>query len=138
MVEGDGLDWKVELDSFYFSESLHRALIQVKPNIFSSPTACVDLLSEQYKYVQDISSEEMVRGIKDALTSNGKFPLTLLVLDEVQQYIGEDSPIVDRTGSHPGLLQEVPGQLKVVATGQTAITGTSNLKKLGKADSPTA
>lgn len=131
LVEGDGLDWKVELDSFYFSESLHRALIQVKPNIFSSPTACVDLLSEQYKYVQDISSEEMVRGIKDALTSNGKFPLTLLVLDEVQQYIGEDS---SRSLTVQEAIQDCSkkfnGKLKVVATGQTAITGTSNLKKL--------
>ena len=33
----------------------------------------------------------MIKAIRQALTKNGNFPLTLLVLDEVQQYIGEDS-----------------------------------------------
>ncbi len=131
LVESDNLNWQEELDSFYFSESLHKALIQVKPNIFSSANACVDLLAEQYKFVQDITSEKMVKGIKESLTVNGKFPLTLLVLDELQSYIGENS---DRSLAVQEVIQDCckkfNGKLKVVATGQTAITGTSNLKKL--------
>lgn len=41
-----------------------------------------------YPYVQDVSSGDMLKAIRQALTRDGKFPLTLVVLDEVQQYIG--------------------------------------------------
>ena len=131
LVEADGKNWQDELDSFFFAESLHNALVKVKPNIFSSPNVCVDLLSNQYPFVQDITSEEMVKSIREALSSAGKFPLTLLVLDEVQQYIGEDAI---RSLAVQEVIEDCSkkfnGKLIVVATGQTAITGTSNLKKL--------
>jgi len=131
LVEADGCTWENELDSFLFSDSIHAALVKMKPTVFSTVDACANLLAMQYQFVQDITSEEMLKSIRDALSVNGKFPLTILVLDEVQQYIGED-PI--RSLAVQEVIEDCSkrfnGKLMVVATGQTAITGTSNLKKL--------
>ena len=79
----------------------------------------------------DISSDEMVHAIRQALTHEGKFPLTLVVLDEVQQYIGEDSQrSMDVQEAVEACCKNIGSKLLFIGTGQTAITGTSNLKKL--------
>lgn len=130
-VEASGFDWKEELDNFYVAEGLHDALVQAKPGLFSSAASCVETLNNLYPYVHDISSDDMLKAIRHALTNEGKFPLTLVVLDEVQQFIGEDS-------QRSIAVQEVveacsknfAGKLLFIGTGQTAVTGTSNLKKL--------
>ncbi|MCK5804505.1 MAG: BREX system P-loop protein BrxC, partial [Lentisphaeria bacterium] len=92
---------------------------------------CVETLNNLYPYVQDISSDDMLKSIRQALTKDGKFPLTLVVLDEVQQYIGEDSQrsiLVQEAVE--ACCKNIGGKLLFVGTGQTAVTGTSNLKKL--------
>src|SRR5436190_2170769 len=48
------------------------------------------LLRKQFPKVNDISTDEMVAKIKQAVGKKGKLPCTLIVLDEVQQYIGDD------------------------------------------------
>jgi len=130
-VEQNGLKWHEELDNFYVAEGLHDALVEVKPNLFSSSSICVETLNNLYPYVQDISSDDMIKAIRQALTSEDKFPLTLIVLDEIQQYIGEDSQrsmevqeVVESCSKNIG------SKLLFIGTGQTAVTGTSNLKKL--------
>jgi hypothetical protein len=86
-IEQNGFDWDVELGNFYVAECLHDALVQVKPAIFPSSASCVNTLNNLYPHVQDISSDDMLKAIRQSLTKDGKFPLTLVVLDEVQQYI---------------------------------------------------
>lgn len=87
-VEQNGYDWDEELDNLYVAEGLHAALIQAKPNLFASTETCAEILKNLFPYVKDISSDDMIKAIRQALTNEGKFPLTLIVLDEVQQYIG--------------------------------------------------
>ena len=130
-VEANGLDWQEELDNFYVAEGLHEALIAIKPSLFASPLACVDTLNNLYPYEQDVSSDMMVRTIRQALSRDGVFPLTLIVLDEVQQYIGssaersiEVQEMVEAVGKSLG------GRLLFVATGQTALTGVALLARL--------
>lgn len=130
-VEQNGFDWDEELDNFYVAEGLHDALVQAKPNLFSSPVSCVETLNNLYPYVQDVSSDDMLKAIRHALTKDGKFPLTLVVLDEVQQYIGEDSQrSIDVQEAVEACSKNIGGKLLFIGTGQTAVTGTSNLKKL--------
>jgi hypothetical protein len=130
-VEGAGLDWQEELDNFYVAEGLHAALVKCKPNLFPSVSTCVDTLNNLYPYVQDISNDELIKGIKQALMSDGKFPLTLIALDEVQQYIGEDSQrSLDVQEAVEACCKNIGGKLLFIGTGQTAVTGTTNLKKL--------
>ncbi|WP_110649043.1 BREX system P-loop protein BrxC [Salinicola peritrichatus] len=130
-VESRGFDWHEELDNFHVAEGLPQALVSVKPSLFSSEASCMEALNNQYPNVHDISSDEMLKAIRQALTRDGKFPLTLIVLDEVQQFIGEDSQrsiavqeVVEACCKNFG------GKLLFIGTGQTAVTGTSNLKRL--------
>ena len=130
-VEQHSFDWDEELDNFYVAEGLHAALMQTKPHLFPSPTACVDTLNNLYPYVPDVSSDDMLKAIRQALSHDGKFPLTLIVLDEVQQYIGEDSQrSMDVQEAVEACCKNIGGKLLFIGTGQTAVTGTSNLKKL--------
>ncbi len=125
-----GYDWEEELDNLYVAEGLHEALSELKPNLFPSPSSCVETLNNLYPFVQDISSDEMVKAIRQALTRDGKFPLTLVVLDEVQQYIAEDSQRSDEVREAvEACCKNIGAKLLFVGTGQTAVTGTPNLKK---------
>jgi hypothetical protein len=130
-VEENGYNWNEELDNFYVAEGLHQALINAKPNLFTSPASCVETLNNLYPYVQDVSSSDMLKAIRQALTQDGKFPLTLVVLDEVQQYIGEDSARGDAVREVTEACSKgIGGKLMFVGTGQTAVTGTANLRQL--------
>ena len=130
-VEQNGFDWNYELDNFYVAEGLHDALVQIKPKLFPSPASCVETLNNRYPYVQDVSSDEMIKAIRQALLKNGKFPLTLVVLDEVQQYIGGSTQrSIEVQEMVEACCKNFGGELLFIGTGQTAVTGTSNLKKL--------
>jgi hypothetical protein len=130
-VEAAGHNWQEELDNFYVAEGLHEALVKARPNLFASVSACVDTLNNLYPFVQDISSDDMIKAIRQALTVDGKFPLTLVVLDEVQQFIGSDTQrSIDVQEVVEACSKNIGGKLLFIGTGQTAVTGTANLKKL--------
>lgn len=130
-VEKNVLNWEEELANFYVAEGLHNALVKLKPNLFPSQATCVDTLNNLYPHVSDISSDDMVKAIRQALAKDSKFPLTLIVLDEIQQFIGEDS---ERSMAVQEVVEacckKIGGKLLFIGTGQTAVTGTPNLKKL--------
>ncbi|WP_300670196.1 BREX system P-loop protein BrxC [Desulfoluna sp.] len=130
-VEQKGFDWEEELDNFYVAEGLHDALVEAKPKVFPSPESCLNTLDRIYPNVPDIGRTDMLKAINSALTKEGKFPLTLVALDEVQQYIGEDSQrSIDVQEVVEACSKNIGGKLLFIGTGQTAVTGTSNLKKL--------
>jgi hypothetical protein len=130
-VEAAGHNWQEELDNFYVAEGLHEALVKAKPKLFSSVSACVETLNNLYPFVHDISSDDMIKAIRQAVTVDGKFPLTLVVLDEVQQFIGSDTQrSIDVQEVVEACCKNIGGKLLFIGTGQTAVTGTANLKKL--------
>ncbi len=130
-VQAKGEDWQMEIDNFYVAEVLHEGLIKLKPNVFISHEVCMETLNNLYPNTEDISINEMVQAIKQALTKDGKFPLTAIILDEMQQYIGDSSERSrDVQETVEACVKNIGGKLLIVATGQTAITGTANLKKL--------
>lgn len=130
-VEAAGKDWDKELRHLYVSPHIAQALLDVDPDFAPSPKEAKALLKEQFPKVDDVSTEQMVNAIRDALVNGGKLPLTLIALDEVQQYIGENQ-------ARSFLIQEVTetcskhfgGRLLFVGTGQTALSGTPMLQKL--------
>jgi hypothetical protein len=130
-VEQNGHHWDEELDNFHVAAGLYTALCTVKPQIFSPSLTAVEILPQLYPHVQDVSSDDMLKAIRQAVTRSGKFPLTLIVLDEVQQFIGEDSQrSLDVQEVAEACCKNIGGKLLFIGTGQTAVTGTSNLKKL--------
>ena len=130
-LEQEGYDWQEELDNFYVAEGLPAALVAAKPHLFGSPAACLETLCNQYPHVTDVTSDEMVRALRQALSTDGRFPLTLLVLDEVQQFIGNDPQRANEVQEAvEACCKNIGAHLLLIATGQTAVTGTAQLARL--------
>jgi len=130
-VENAGKDWLRELNALFMSPVIASALLTAKPDLAGDHKELREQLRAEFKRVEDISNDQMVQGIKDALTINDRFPLTLIVLDEVQQYIGDDADkayqlqeAVETCSKHFNSL------LLFVATGQNALSGMPNLMRL--------
>ena len=130
-VEQYGFDWNEELDNFHVAEGLYQSLCEVKPKIFSPNSSASEIMPKLYPNAEDVANEDMLKAIRKALTVDGKFPLTLIILDEVQQYIGESS---DRSIAVQEMVESITksigGKLMFVGTGQTAVTGTANMARL--------
>lgn len=130
-VEAAGKEWLTELNSLFMSPVIAKALLTAKPDLATDEKELRDLLRAEYKRVDDVSNDEMVSAIKDALSVEGVFPLTLIILDEVQQYIGDNA---DRAYQVQEAVEtcckKFNSQLLFVATGQNALSGTPSLSKL--------
>lgn len=132
-VEAEGDDWLDELDDLYMSRSIAGALLEADPTLGDDIKQVRQLLKEQYPHVSDVTNTQMVNAISEALSIDGKFPLTLVVLDEVQQYVGNDSEkahmvqeVVETCCKHPAF----SNKLLFVGTGQNALSGMPNLQRL--------
>src|SRR6266852_1369270 len=134
-VERSGRDFAKELNNMYVSPVLAQSLLDVYPGFATSAADARNLLKAQYPNKEDISSDELLRTMEDLLelqsTTPGKLPCTLLVFDELQQFIGEDS---QRTNQVQEVVEACSSRfgshLLFVATGQAAIQATRQLQKL--------
>lgn len=134
-VQSRGKDLTAELRHMYVSPVLAESLLQVLPDLATSPLDVRKLLREQYPIVPDISDSELYSAIGDVLslqsTNPGKLPLTLLVFDELQQFIGNDPQrtlhvqnVVETCAARFG------SRLLFVGTGQSALQANTELAKL--------
>lgn len=130
----EGVDlWLNEVKNLHVSPILHNAVLDAIPGFASDIKEVREMMRAQYPIVKDVTNDEMVDAITDALGHNGELPLTLVVLDEVQQYIGDniqralDVQEIVETCCGAGALKS---KLLFVATGQSALTGMTNLQRL--------
>lgn len=120
-----------ELPHMYVSGHLAKALLKVRPDLAHTEADARKLLKEQFPQVTDVSSEQMTNAIEAALAEDAKFPLTLVVLDEVQQYIGADAEKAFQVQEVTETLSKhFNGKLLFVGTGQSALSGMPNLQRL--------
>lgn len=130
-IEDKGEDFERELKEMYVSPVLANALLKVYPDFADNAKNARMLLKEQYREVTDLSNDELVDAIHDALAHENKFPLTVIVLDEVQQYIGDSADRAYRLQEAvETCCKHFSGRLLFVGTGQTALAGTPTLSKL--------
>ncbi len=130
-VESGGKKWEKERDHVFNSPLIIEGLLKAWPDFADSAKEARDLLRSQYSKVQDVTNDEMVNAIKDALSVNSKFPLTVIILDEVQQFIGTSAERAYKVQEvTEACTKKFKGKLLFVGTGQTALTGTSLLQKL--------
>lgn len=134
-VELSGKQWASELNNLYVSSLIARALIACDPNFAASESDARSMLRAQFPpRATDITTEEFLTACKRALKlvgKEGRLPCTILVLDEVQQYIGDSN---DRstlvTEVTEALSKQLDSHILVVASGQSALTATPKLQKL--------
>ena len=130
-VEAEDRDWGRELRNLTKSPVIAKHLLDLDPTLGDDVPDVRQLLKAEHPRVEDVSIDEMVQAIRDALAPAGTLPCTLVALDEIQQYIGEKSErTYDVQEVTQACVSEFEGKLLFVATGQTALTGTPELSKL--------
>lgn len=123
-VEAAGKDWLKELNNLHVSPVIARALIQADPDFAADEKAARQVLVRQFPLRNtDISTSEFVAAARNALSADAALPLTILVLDEVQQYINEDA---DRAAAITELAEAIQTQcdsrIMLVGAGQSALS----------------
>jgi hypothetical protein len=130
-VAADGATWDEEIHDFLVSPIIHEAIAAHFPR-WTTPSGEIGaLLHANFPDRADVSNEEMVTAIRKALTRDGRFPLTLLAVDEVQQFIGDSSEralMVQEAAEE--CCKRFGSSLLMLATGQSAMAGNTQLLKL--------
>lgn len=132
-AEGSTNAWREELKDFYISETIAEALAEYLPG-HKTVDEVSELLLAQFPEKSKVSLDDMVSAIVEALSSNGDMPLTLIVLDELQQFLAQDydrrvyevQEVVERCCK----ASELKSKLLFVATGQSALSSHPLLMKL--------
>lgn len=129
-VEDQGKEYEQELVRLYTSGAVAKAYVLCHDHL-KDPSTVGDLLRAEYPNVTDVSMAEMRGAIRDAISVKGKMPCTLLVLDEIQQFVGTDPQLaLDVQEVTEALSKEMDGRVMVVGTGQSALNDFPNLQRL--------
>ena len=130
-LEEQGRSFRRELNDLYVSPLIARALLAADPTFAGSEKEARQALRKQFPKPNDITNDEFIAALQDALAPGGGMPGTVVILDEVQQYIGDDTgrsyvvqEIVEACSKRFG------DRLLFVGTGQTALSGTPALHRL--------
>jgi hypothetical protein len=131
-VEGAGKEWLRELANLYVSPILAREVLKCDPDFAADERQARQVLRDRFPLPNgDITTAEFIEATREALGENGALPLTVLILDEVQQYIGDSK---DRAGTITELAEAVQTQLDsrlmLVMSGQSALSSTPLLQWL--------
>ncbi len=132
LVEDEGRDFLSELGDLYVSPILARALLAADQTFAPDEKQARVTLRQQYPVVDDITTTEFVSLIREVLFVNGQLPCTLIVLDEVQLFIGESSErSTDVQEVAEALCKQLDSRVLLVGSGQTALAGSlPNLQRL--------
>ncbi len=126
-----GKDFTAELENMYVSPVLASAIRTAFDGDYKDDADVREAIRANFKQLADIDDNEFVTLIEKIVSRDGKFPLTLLVLDELQQFIGIDA---DRAYNVQLVAESCAnnfgGNLLIVGTGQSALSDTPNLSRL--------
>ncbi|MCE9589095.1 MAG: BREX system P-loop protein BrxC [Planctomycetes bacterium] len=130
-VQAAGRDFNSEIADLGASPLIAKAVLTAFPSFAPSEDKVLDLLYEQFKPVSDVSTTEFVRLVREVLSINGKIPATVVLLDEAQQYIGEnDDRAIQVQEVAESLCKQTDSRVLLIGAGQSALTATSSLQKL--------
>lgn len=123
-VEKSGRDWLRELNNLYVSPVLAQALVDSVPGFAADAPSARQALLAQFPLIKaDITTEQFVDAARKALSEGDEIPHTVLVLDEVQQYIGDDG---ERSSAVTELAEAIQtrfgGRMMLIGAGQSALS----------------
>ncbi len=120
-----------ELQDLYVSSHLHDAILAAKPNLARDAFELGDKLESQFSSKGDIGQDDFLKYFHEAADGAGGMPIFLLVLDELQQYITDSAERAMRVQEVvESLNKNFTGRVLIIATGQSALTGTPVLSRL--------
>lgn len=134
IIEAQGKDFVKEYENLFVSSALAKAILQIKPDFAENEAKVKENFKINFKRQETISRDEFINTLKTEvfpLFYGDKIPCTIIVLDEVQQFIGQDG---NKTIDIQNLAQDVcssfEGKLLLVGTGQNALAETPQLQPL--------
>ncbi|MEI7836170.1 MAG: BREX system P-loop protein BrxC [Planctomycetota bacterium] len=123
-VKAVGKDLYSELHDLYVSPILAKAVLDADPSFASDLKQARAALRTQFPVVEDVKDSDFIRLVQEVLSVDGQIPCTVLVLDEIQLFIGQDP---DRSKAVQDLAECVCKQLDsrvlLIGAGQTALAG---------------
>lgn len=134
LVESNGKDFRKEVENLFVSSVLAKAVLELKPEFAENEMKARDYFKAQFSKIESINRDDFVHTIKEdilPLSFGSKIPCTIIVLDEVQQFIGQDSNLAfDVQLLAEDLCSKFDSRFVLVGTGQNALTDTPNLQRL--------
>jgi hypothetical protein len=121
-----------DIRTFIVNPRFGAAVLKAKPDLAGSPTELRSLLQSQFPEPPPVTVDLLETMARQALMLGRKeLPLTLIVLDEVQQFIRQDPGLTLKIQTlAERLAGRFNGRLLLVATGQQALSDVDNLQKL--------
>lgn len=134
-VVAAGKDFARELNNLYVSGPIARAVLECDPKFAASEADARQSIKAQFPpQATDITTEAFLQTAKEALRrvgKNGRIPCTILILDEVQQYIGDSNIRATLiTEVAEAVSKQLDSHVMIVGAGQSALTDVPLLHKL--------
>jgi hypothetical protein len=133
-VEAGGANFIEELSEYNLSTGLADAILAVDPGFATTGADVRKALRSQFPPdARSLSTDETMALLRKVLQyiGGGVIPPTLIVLDEVQQYISGDSGRAMEVQSLvESVSREFDGRVLFVATGQQELTADATLQKI--------
>lgn len=133
-VEANGGDFIEELSEYNLSTRLADAILSADPSFAASGADVRKALRSQFPpEARTLSTDETIALLRKVLqhVGGGVIPPTLIVLDEVQQYIsGDGGRAMEVQSLVESVSRELDGRVLLVATGQQELTADATLQKI--------
>ena len=123
-IESAGKNFRNELHDLYVSPMLAESLLAADPSFAPDLKQARAALRAQFPVVEDISTEDFIRIISEVLSQNGEIPCTVIVLDEIQLFIGDSAKrSADVQEAAEALCKQLDSRVLLIGAGQTALAG---------------
>lgn len=132
-LAAQGREVEREVGRFHLSVPLATAVLAQRPALAASPGDLLKQFKAQFPDVASFGTDETVALLREVLegVGGGRIPPSLIVLDEVQQYINDDG---ERALAVQHLAEAVSsrfeGRVLLVATGQQELMANPALQKI--------
>lgn len=133
LVKKEGKDFKAEYENLFVSNTLAKAILKLRPQFADSEAKVKENFKANFRRVDRISRNELIDTLRDEVFPLffKKIPCTIVVLDELQQFIGSDGDkAIELQNLAQDLSSSFDGKLFLVGTGQNALVETPYLQKL--------
>lgn len=127
-VEAEGKDFTNELHHLYVSPVLAKAVLDADPNFAPDLKQVRTSLRDQFPLVKDISTDDFIRIAREVLVEEGQIPCTVIVLDEIQLYIGDNKTrSTDVQEVAESVCKQLDSRVLLIGAGQAALAANDPL-----------
>jgi len=134
LVKAAGKDLRNEIENMFVSSVLAKSVLELRPELAENEMKLKETFRAQFPRIDTIGRVDFVKAIREEILPlffGDKIPCTMIVLDEVQQFIGQDAALAENVQFlAEDLSSRFDGKFLLVGTGQSALTDTPTLQRL--------